>query len=91
MKRMLLVVVTLLFLLPGSGWALDTDTRVVSPVSLKKREDLLERKPFSLATDDFPFLLRPGYGGYFRGGTLRGCENILYQPEVPVVHGVRRR
>lgn len=40
MKRFLLVVVALLFLLPGLGWALDTETRVVSPVRLWSEADL---------------------------------------------------
>ncbi len=40
MKRMLLAVVTLLLLLPGFAWALDTETRVVSPVRLWNEADL---------------------------------------------------
>ncbi len=40
MKRIPFIVVMILFLLPLSGWALDTDTRVVSPVQSWSEADL---------------------------------------------------
>jgi len=40
MKQISLVVIALLLLLPGISWALDTDTRVVSPVRLWSETDL---------------------------------------------------